>query len=85
MVAWGHSVKADRIGECGLLAEVGDIVEVVKGRKYPIGMRMVVNGFYSYRYHNGYGVDPQIVFGGEGKLEKINAENVKIIAKTEER
>ena len=42
MVKWGHSVIADRIGKSGYIAEVGDIVQVVKGRKYPLGMKMVV-------------------------------------------
>ena len=81
-----------RIGMDGTCAEVGDIVEVVKGRKYPVGMRMVVNGFDAWckyastsgRSFRAYG-DTMIVFGGEGKMESINAKNVKIIAQNETR
>ena len=86
-----HTVEKNRLGKGGIYAEVGDIVEVVKGRKYPIGMRMVVDGFDAwckYASRDGrfcaYG-DKQIVFGGEGKMESINADNVKIIAQTEDR
>lgn len=86
---WSNS---NRLGMDGEYAEIGDIVEVVKGRKYPIGMKMVVNGFDAWckyastsgRSFQAWG-DKQIVFGGEGKLESINAHNVKIIAKTEDR
>ena len=94
---WGHNVMENRIGKSGLYAEIGDVVEVVKGRKYPVGMKMVVCDFTAwckydtdnFLYHSGrsfqaYG-DKQIVFGGEGKMEKINADNVKIIALTEDR
>lgn len=83
----------DRLGKSGRFAEVGDIVEVVKGRKFPIGMKMVVAGFdawckYSYgfdgphwgRAFQAFG-DKQILFYGEGfKKYNINADNVEIVA-----
>lgn len=89
---WPHTVMNDRIGKNGIFAEVGDVVKVVKGRKYPIGMKMVVNGFDAWckyastsgRSFQAWG-DKQIVFGGEGKMESIRAENVVIVAQTEDR
>lgn len=84
MVQWRR--KTDRIGESGYYAEIGDIVEVVKGRKFPIGMKMVVAGVY-----NGYPkyVSPTytafaedvIMFYDEGfKKAYISIDNVRIIA-----
>lgn len=84
----------NRIGESGRYAEIGDIVEVVKGRKFPIGMRMVVSGIqdgYCYwesshgRYAcacNGH----EIVFVDEGFVfNSVHEDNVKIIAVREEK
>ena len=80
-----------RIGKDGSFAQMGDMVEVVKGRKFPIGMRMVVADFqdgYCYwqsspnsgRYAcacNGR----EIVFMDEGfVLNSINDRNVRIVA-----
>ena len=89
-------MSQSRIGKDGHWAKVGDIVEVVKGRKYPIGLRMVVADFqdgYCYwqsapnsgRYAcacNGR----EIVFVDEGfTFGNINDRNVKIVAVTEDR
>lgn len=85
---WGHKVNENRMGLSGYNAEIGDVVEVVKGRKYPVGMKMVVCGFQVWKpEYKSRGTVPgrQIVFGGEGKLETISEDNVKIIAQTEDR
>ena len=70
------------LGKDGCYAEEGDIVEVVKGRKFPKGMKMAVvrirDGYFSntYRHH----VDMCLVFGSENGYETIDPCNVKIIA-----
>lgn len=95
MVAWGHKVHEDRIGKDGYFAEVGDIVEVVKGRKFPVGMKMVVAGTgYAYRYYDGsivgsthdsYGKEHIMFYDEPNKKAYIDIENVRIIAKNEDR
>ena len=65
-------------GESGWFAETGDIVEVIKGKKYPVGMKMAVIDFKEVRY-NGY-LTLYITFGSEKGIERIDADNVKIIA-----
>lgn len=78
--------EISRLGKSGGYAKKGDMVMVVKGRKYPIGMRMVVDGFDAYCKYTSYDGrfsaygQKQIVFGGEGKMESISADNVIIIA-----
>lgn len=84
-----------RIGMDGSYAQVGDIVEVVRGRKYPIGMRMVVADFqdgycywesspFSGRYASACN-GREIVFMDEGfVLNAINDRNVRIIAVRDE-
>ena len=83
---WGHEVNENRIGLCGAYAEVGDIVEVVKGRKFPIGMKMVVTNraCFNYNGYPGYRDDYKIEFYDEGfKKQYISEYNVKIIAQHE--
>lgn len=57
----------------------GDIVEVVKGRKYPIGMTITVKEYTNYRTPF-YDVIPYIV-GTDGEF--IQAKNCKVIAVAE--
>ena len=84
MVQWRN--KTDRIGEDGYYAQIGDIVEVVKGRKFPIGMKMVVAGRYSGypKYVSSSFVafaEDRIMFYDEGfKQAFISIKNVRIIA-----
>ena len=96
---FGHTMIEDRIGKNGWVAEEGDVVEVVKGRKFPIGMKFVVaENKLHYRYYNGsiigeqynlYSNTEYLMFydmTDRGiKEQYINAENVKIIAKNEDR
>ena len=89
---WGHRMMKDRVGKSGIFAERGDIVEVVKGRKYPIGMRFVVADKSSYcKYQNIYNgfrayADEQLVFYDEGfRKSYINSDNVVIVAQNEDR
>ena len=65
-------------GQDGWSAEKGDIVEVVKGTKFPIGMKMSVIDFESTNYKGHKML--YITFGSEKGIEKIAADNVKIIA-----
>ncbi len=66
------------LGECGWYAHRGDIVEVIKGKKYPIGMKMAVIDCKEVRF--GSHMTLQIIFGSEKGIERIDADNVKIIA-----
>ena len=80
-----------RIGESGKFAEIGDIVEVVKGKKFPIGMKFVVADvvplrFYGGQYHYHKDGDIFLYFYDEGfKYERIDSYNTVIVAKTESR
>lgn len=70
------------LGQDGHRADVGDIVEVVKGRKYPKGMKMsvvrVIEGHFNNRY--GHYVKSCVMFGSENGYESIDSDNVRIIA-----
>lgn len=70
------------LGESGVLSQPGDVVEVVKGRKYPIGMKLVVSDVKDggYNRYRGYYVSSTIVFGSEKGIEEIDVSNVRIIA-----
>ena len=75
-----------RIGKEGYLAHKGDIVEVFKGRKYPIGMRMVVADIVPVSDWWGRFMRNDIEFVGEGfEIEHIDAHHTKIIAQIEDR
>ena len=80
-----------RIGETGGWAEEGDIVEVVSGRKFPIGMKMVVAKvtnlrFWGGQWHYHNNGTPFVFFYDEGlKLESIKGSYVKIVALSEHR
>lgn len=54
MGLFGGSREVERMWRrsCGLITE-GDEVEVFKGRKYPVGLRVTVKEFYTYRDHYG--------------------------------
>jgi len=45
--------KAERIGQPGCYAKPGDTIEVIKGRKFPIGSKFTVKK--SYEYQDAYG------------------------------
>ena len=70
------------LGQNGYYAEPGDIVEVVKGRKYPIGMKMAVVCVRNYAndYSRGWKPRDELFFGSENGYEAIAPENVRIIA-----
>ena len=56
----------------------GSVVEVIKGKKYPIGLRGTVIGFYTYIVPNTCGkVRVQYAILNSG--EKINVKNLKLI------
>ena len=56
----------------------GSQVEVVKGKKYPIGLRGTVQKFYTYIVPNSYGkIQVEYVILETG--EKINTKNIKLI------
>lgn len=58
---------------------IGDVVEVVKGRKYPKGTRFAVADFYTFRKNARVGID--YVRGING--ERISADNVVIVGFSE--
>ena len=45
--------KSERIGQPGCYAKPGDIIEVIKGRKFPIGSKFTVKK--SYEFKDNYG------------------------------
>lgn len=77
----------DRVGKCGMFAEVGDIVQVVKGRKYEKGLKFVVDDFASFNYNGypGWHDDLRIVFYDYNGKNYIDPMNVEIVAKNEDR
>lgn len=84
---WGHSVVQKRVGCDGYSAEVGDIVKVVKGRKYPIGMKMVVAdaGWRNYNGYPGYHDEWMLEFYDCNGINVISPANVVIVAQKENR
>lgn len=99
MVEFGHTKIEDRIGKNGWFAEEGDVVEVVKGRKFPIGMKFVVaENKLHYRVYNGSIIGQHNLYSRSNeylmfydmtdrgiKEQYINADNVVIIAQDEDR
>ena len=64
---------------CGYRPFIGCIAEVVKGRKFPIGMKFVITGFYTKNLPHD--VKCYLEFYDEGfKKVSIDGENVKIVA-----
>lgn len=58
--------------------EIGSKVEVIKGKKYPIGLQGTVKKLYTYIVPNTYGkVQVEYVILETG--EKINVKNLKLI------
>jgi hypothetical protein len=47
--------RKELIGRSGHIAHIGNIVKVVKGRKYPIGLEATVLDTYEYIVPNTYG------------------------------
>lgn len=80
----------DRIGKNGEYAKLGDIVEIVGGKKFPIGMKVPVAGFWAWeKYVSGsfvaYG-EHHIEFYDEGfKVARIPSKYVRIVAEVEDR
>ena len=64
---------------CGYYPYKGSIAEVVKGRKFPIGMKFAIADFYTTSIH--YQTKCYIEFYDEGfKKVRIDGENVRIVA-----
>ena len=64
---------------CGYVPCKGCIAEVIKGRKFPIGMKFAVTGFYTRYYPNG--TKCYLEFYDEGfRKTFIDGENVRIVA-----
>lgn len=65
---------------CGYIPFRGSIAEVVKGKKFPIGMKFVIAGFHTKKV-NYYDTKCYIEFYDEGfKKVTIDGENVRIVA-----
>ena len=58
---------------------VGDEVEIIKGRKLPIGEHKIVEGFYTYQVPGTYGhkQTEYIIFTDGSKTDIVNVRNVK--------
>lgn len=84
---WGHEVVENRVGKNGIYAEVGDVVRVFKGRKYPLDLKFIVAdiGFANYNGHPGWHDEKELVFYDWNGKNYINPENVVIVAKREDR
>lgn len=62
----------------GFRAKVGDTIEVVRGRKYPIGTRFIVTGFSEYEPSGCYGHNRTYYCNFEGgRIDKCNVKIVK--------
>ena len=84
---FGHTVIENRVGKDGYVAEVGDVVQVVKGRKYPIGMKFVVAdaGWFNFNGYPGYHDDWLLIFYDCDGRNVISPANVVIVAQKENR
>lgn len=58
---------------------VGDEVEIIKGRKLPIGEHKIVEDFYIYKVPDTYGhkQTEYIIFADGTKTDIVNVKNVK--------
>ena len=58
---------------------VGDEVEIIKGRKIPIGKHKIVEDFYTYQVPGTYGHKQMeyIIFTDGSKTDIVNVRNVK--------
>ena len=58
---------------------VGDEVEIIKGRKIPIGEHKIVEDFYTYQVPGTYGhkQTEYIIFTDGSKTDIVNVRNVK--------
>lgn len=58
---------------------VGDEVEIIKGRKIPIGEHKIVENFYTYQVQGTYGHNQTkyVIFSDGTKTDIINVKNVK--------
>ena len=68
-----------RVGKDGFFAAKGDIVEVVKGRKYPKGTRFTVTGFSEFTPQGTYGHGKTFYINFDGG--RVNKSNVVIVDK----
>lgn len=66
-----------RIGQDGYSAKIGDTVEVVKGRKYQKGTKMVVTGFSEWSPEGCYGHNTTYYINFDGG--RISKDNVIIL------
>lgn len=58
---------------------IGDEVEIIRGRKIPIGEHKIVKGFYTYKVSGTYGhrQTEYVIFTDGTKTDIINVRNVK--------
>lgn len=69
-------------GQTGMFAVPGMTVEIVKGRKYPLGTKLLVDSTYTYVVRGTYGHGDVPYIKGhteDGKEIKVSALNTKII------
>lgn len=73
---WIKWKKSKRMGKNGYYAEPGDVIEIVKGRKHPIGSRFVVKESYTYydRYQR-----PQAFYWITETGERVIKDNCVIV------
>ena len=65
---------------CGYIPYRGSIAEVIAGKKFPVGMKFVITGFYTKKV-NYQETKCYLEFYDEGfKKVNIDGENVRIVA-----
>lgn len=79
-----------RLHGFGDWAQPGDVVEVIRGKNYPIGMKFIVNDyttlrFWAGRWHYHRDGDVFLKFVDEGRPAMIKADYCKIIGIHEQR
>ena len=79
-----------RLHGFGDWAQVGDIVEVIRGKNYPVGMKFIVNDYITLRFWGGAwhwhrNGDVFLKFIDEGRPAMIKGDYCKIIAIHEDR
>lgn len=79
-----------RLHGFGSWAQPGDIVEVIRGKNFPIGMKFIVNDYTTLRFWGGSwhwhrNGDVFLKFIDEGRPATIRGDYCKIIAVHEDR
>lgn len=71
----------ERIGKSAIVANIGDIVEIFKGKKFPIGKQVVVKNKARWYVPNAYNKiwTDYIVFEEDGEEHKVDCGNAKIV------